>query len=145
VYPTDSQRDLAVEANITLFQNMITEIRQNRAVNKIDRNQILNVEIHAEADHAFINSHIAEIEKLGNVKVTLARGTYALKLNIPVDRARLEKENEGLEKQIANLDRQLGDENFLSKAPEKITAGMREKKAGYEAQLAKNRAALAGS
>ncbi len=65
-----------------------------------------------------------------------------MKLNIPVDRARLEKENEGLEKQIANLQRQLNDDNFLAKAPEKIVAGMREKKAGYEAQLAKNRAAL---
>ena len=49
------------------------------------------------------------------------------------------------EKQIASLERQLSDEGFLAKAPEKVIAGMREKKAGYEAQLAKNRAALAGS
>ncbi len=51
-----------------------------------------------------------------------------MKLNIPVDRARLEKENVQLEKQIANLDLQFADQESLAKKPEKIVAGMREKK-----------------
>jgi valyl-tRNA synthetase len=59
-----------------------------------------------------------------------------------VDRARLEKEIADLEKQVANLDKQFNDSEFAAKAPEKVIAGMRAKKAGYEAQIAKNRAAL---
>ena len=49
-----------------------------------------------------------------------------------------------LEKAAANLDRQLSNDAFLSKAPEKVVAGMRQKKAEYESQLSKKRAELAG-
>jgi valyl-tRNA synthetase len=62
-----------------------------------------------------------------------------------VDRARIEKEIEQLERVIANSARQLESEEFLKKAPEKVVASMRAKKAEYEAQLEKNRAALAGT
>jgi valyl-tRNA synthetase len=58
-------------------------------------------------------------------------------------RRRLEKENDQLSKNIASLDRQLSDESFLSRAPEHVVASMRTKRAGYEAQLAKNKAAIA--
>jgi valyl-tRNA synthetase len=61
---------------------------------------------------------------------------------IVVDRARIEKEIEQLEKVIASFARQLENEEFLAKAPEKVIASMRQKKAEYEEQLAKNRAAL---
>jgi valyl-tRNA synthetase len=129
---------------MTLFQSIVTQIRQDRAANKIDRSQSLNAEIRAEGqDYVQVNEHRDAISRLGNVSLTLTNGgPFALTLNIPVDRARLEKENEGLEKQIANLDRQFANEQFMAKAPEKVIAGMRQKKAEYEAQLAKNRAAL---
>lgn len=52
------------------------------------------------------------------------------------------KEIEQLEKVVANSERQLSNEAFLAKAPEKIVAGMRQKQAEYEAQLAKLRASL---
>jgi valyl-tRNA synthetase len=142
-YPMAESGDEQAEREMALFQGIITEIRQNRAAHKIDRSQVLNAGISAEgADHAFIESHLDSIAKLGNVTITLAQGPFAVKLNIPVDRARLEKENAELEKQIANLERQFADTESLAKKPEKVIAGMREKKAGYEAQLAKNRAAL---
>ncbi len=141
-YPVAEPRD-AAEIEMSVFQRVITEIRQNRTANKIDRSQVLNAELSADGDeYDFIATHQDALAKFGNATLTLARGPFAVKLNIPVDRARLEKENEQLEKQIANLHRQLTDDNFLAKAPEKIVAGMREKKAAYEAQLAKNRAAL---
>ena len=47
-----------------------------------------------------------------------------------------------LEKVIANSQRQLSNEAFIAKAPEKIVAGMRQKQAEYEGQLAKLRAVL---
>jgi valyl-tRNA synthetase len=57
-------------------------------------------------------------------------------------RRRLEKENDQLTKNIASLERQLGDESFLSRAPEQVVANMRAKLAEYGSQLAKNKAAL---
>jgi valyl-tRNA synthetase len=63
-------------------------------------------------------------------------------MDIPVDRDRIEKENDQLEKLIAEKDRQLSSESFLRRAPEHIVAEIRQKKAQYEAQLSKNRAAL---
>ena len=72
--------------------------------------------------------------------------THALsfeeRLALLVDRERLSKEIAELEKVIANSQRQLSNEAFIAKAPEKIVAGMRQKQAEYETQLAKLRAAL---
>jgi len=55
---------------------------------------------------------------------------------------RLAKENEQLEKVIANSKRQLENDAFVSKAPAKVIDTLRSKLAEYEAQLAKNKAAL---
>ena len=57
-------------------------------------------------------------------------------------KARLRKENEQLEKVVANYKRQLDDADIVRKMPEKVVANMRAKLTEYEAQLAKNRAAL---
>jgi valyl-tRNA synthetase len=61
---------------------------------------------------------------------------------VEVQRKRLEKENEQLEKAIANSDRQLADETFLARAPERVVLSIRQKRAEYQAQLEKNHAAL---
>jgi valyl-tRNA synthetase len=58
------------------------------------------------------------------------------------DRMRLEREKAQLEKVILSTSTQLENEDFLSKAPEKVIASMRQKKAEYEAQREKIRAAL---
>ena len=65
-----------------------------------------------------------------------------VQLQLKVDRERLSKEIAELEKVIANSQRQLSNEAFIAKAPEKIVAGMRQKQAEYESQLAKLRATL---
>ncbi len=53
--------------------------------------------------------------------------------------ARNAKEAAQLETNIANLKRQLNDEAFLSRAPEKVVTSMRQKLSGYEAQIGKLR------
>jgi valyl-tRNA synthetase len=60
----------------------------------------------------------------------------------PIDKEKILRENEQLVKLIANLDRQLANEDFMSKAPEKVIAGMRQKRAEYQAQIDKNNSAL---
>jgi valyl-tRNA synthetase len=143
-YPAFEEGSEGPSVDMSTLQGLITEIRQARAANKVDRSQVLSAEITSSSPtYELIEAHAQILERLGNVTLKLSVGApLNLKLNIPVDRARLEKENEGLEKQIANLDRQFANEQFMSKAPEKVIASMRQKKAEYEAQLAKNRAAL---
>ena len=69
-----------------------------------------------------------------SVRVITAPGTAA-----PVEsRARIEKEIEKLRINIKNSNRQLGDEVFVGKAPEKIVSTIRIKLSEYEDQLAKN-------
>ena len=145
-YPKPEPGDEEAELDMAVVQSNVKEIRQGRAANKIDRSQVLLVEISADGDeYDYIAANREAIAKLANVTLELVRGSSALKLNIPIDRARLEKENAELEKQIANLERQFTDTESLAKKPEKIVEGMRKKKAEYEAQLAKNRAALEAS
>ena len=64
------------------------------------------------------------------------------KLRLLFTRGRLEKENLQLTAAAESLRRQLSNDEFLSKAPERVVASMRQKVADYEAQIAKNRAAL---
>jgi valyl-tRNA synthetase len=138
--------DVAAQNAMDVIQRIVTEIRQGRAANKIDRSQALIAKVSAPPT-AFvtIQENCSAIERLVNVTLTVEPGEFALNLDIPVDRARLEKENEQLEKLIANYELQFANEEVMAKKPEKVITGMRQKKAEYEAQLAKNRAALASA
>jgi valyl-tRNA synthetase len=63
---------------------------------------------------------------------------------VEAQRKRLEKEKEQLEKNIANSERQLADEAFLSRAPAHVVDTIRKKLVEYKAQLEKTNAALKG-
>jgi valyl-tRNA synthetase len=52
---------------------------------------------------------------------------YERKVDVDAERQRLTKELEKLEKEFANNQRQLSNEQFLSKAPEKIVEGLRRR------------------
>jgi valyl-tRNA synthetase len=56
--------------------------------------------------------------------------------------ARLRKENEQLEKVILSTETQLGNNDFVTKAPDRVVESMRTKLAEYEERLAKNKATL---
>jgi len=136
-----AQENREAEACMNLVQEIVTEARALRADNKIDQRRKLDAEYNFEID----GERKAMIERLGNITLIYDPGLKRrLRLDIPVDRARLEKENEQLERQIAALDQQLSNSEFLAKAPEKVVAGMRAKLAEYKKKLAENRAALEG-
>jgi valyl-tRNA synthetase len=101
---------------------------------------------------------LESIHQLANVRLDLhhgeppkfegaVRSTPDFDLVLEMPRAegqqeKLLKENEQLEKLIANQERQLSNEDFIAKAPNHIVAGMRQKLAEYKAQLRKNLDAL---
>ncbi len=157
--------DHAAVYEMELLQEMITAARNLRADLQItDPKQALDGVLYSTTDALSIaRSQITAIEKLANVKLELREGhapkvegaamrsttAFDLVLQVPVlqaeaQRKRLEKEIQQLEKVIANSRRQLADETFMSKAPEKVIEGIRAKLADYEAQLQKNRGALEG-
>jgi valyl-tRNA synthetase len=138
-----------------LLQEIVTAARAIRADHKVDKKQVLGGVLYCRR-----TTQIEAMERLANVKLEVKPGPapkldgatrstpdFDLMLRLPSaapQKERLEKENEQLEKLIANSARQLESKEFLKKAPEKVVASIRAKKAEYEAQLAKNRAALAG-
>jgi valyl-tRNA synthetase len=136
-----AEEDRDAEEQMAAVQEMVTEARTIRADNKIDQKR----KVAAVSNRPLDDARRAMVERLANL--TLEYDSIlkqSLRLDIPVDRARLAKENEQLEKQIAAFQNQFSNEEFLAKAPEKVVAAMRAKRAEYEKKLAENLAALAG-
>jgi len=150
--------DEPADQDMAILQEIITSARSLRADHKIDKKQELAGNFYS-AGHAYrvAHTHANAIEKLTNTKLTLhhqsapklqgaVRSTpdYDLHLEMPVvaeQKDKLAKENEQLEKVIASSKRQLSSD-FATKAPANVVDTMRAKLADYEAQLAKNRAAM---
>ena len=67
--------------------------------------------------------------------------TFAIPLDGLIDKgtekARLTKEAEKAQSEIDKIDKKLGNEAFVSKAPEKVVNLQKERRAGYEAELEK--------
>jgi valyl-tRNA synthetase len=125
----------------------VTEIRTQHADHKIDRKLRL-----AGTLRTGNKVEVKLIEQLANVSLTVepyAQMGFELVLDLPEAagltgdmRERLGKDNDQLEKVIANSKRQLENENFVSKAPAKVIETLRAKLGEYEAQLAKNKSVL---
>ncbi len=94
------------------------------------------------------------MQKLSNVKLEFkaeappkaaairSTAQFDLVLHVPkgqedAQRKRVDKEKDQLAKNIANSERQLGDETFLSKAPPQVVESIRKKLAEYKAQWEK--------
>jgi len=136
-------------ADMELIQSVVVEARTYRADQKLDRKLRLNGALDCPADRLeAAHRELPIIEKLANVVLQVKRGDILhLALQLPeadksASRARLEKDLVQLEKLIAGIDTQFADEKSLSRKPEHVVNGLREKRAGYEAQLARARAAL---
>jgi valyl-tRNA synthetase len=151
-YPAadDAQIDLTTETDMAILQDLVASVRNVRAELKVEPK--LKMPIQIFAPEAIIRRLIEEnrgaVERLGGVesvkfvesslsKVTGARSTarfdvhviYEKKVDVAAERERLNKELEKIEKEIANGQRQLGNEQFLAKAPAKVVEGLRTRAA----------------
>jgi valyl-tRNA synthetase len=146
VYPVykAEAHDAEAERQMELLQGIITTARNLRAEMKVDPKAQMEGTLSTSGDEkAVAEAQLEAILKLANLKLTVTEGSEGLKIKaneqqIQAQRNRLLKENEQLEKNIANHKRQLADEKFTSKVPAKILEGMHTKMAEYEQQLAKN-------
>ncbi len=135
--PDASENDENAQTTIDTIKRVVTEIRQTRAPAKSTANVTAS-----NGMFAAIEQNRAIIERLSNATLALSQGEFAVKMDVPIDREKIAKDNLQLEKVIANSRRQLENEEILSKMPGKVVANLRAKLADYEAQLKKNLDAL---
>jgi valyl-tRNA synthetase len=147
--------DFAAEREIGLLQEIVTMARTLRTESKLDPKQQLTGTLYSRtAALEVAQRHAGAVQRLANVKLEFkaeaapkapamrSTAEFDLVLEIPKSQEetqvkRAAKEREQLEKNIANSRRQLADEVFLSKAPQKVVDSIRAKLADYETQLAK--------
>jgi len=143
----EKQFDLAAEAEMAILQDLIVSIRNLRAELKVEPKVKIPIEVFAhEPDVRRMIEHnrgaverLASVEKITFVegslaKVAGARSTarfdvhviYERKIDVASECERLKKELERFEKGIVTGQRQLGNENFLAKAPQNVVEGLRK-------------------
>jgi valyl-tRNA synthetase len=151
-YPQADEKliDLVVETEMSVLQDLIVSIRNLRAELKVEPKVKVPIEVYAQdaAIRRLIEENHGAMERLAGVesmkfveaslaKLSGARSTarfdvhmvYEKKIDVAAERERLTKELEKIEKEIANGQRQLGNEQFLAKAPAKVVEGLRSRAA----------------
>jgi valyl-tRNA synthetase len=144
----DKQFDLNAETEMAILQDLIVNVRNVRAELKVEPKVKVPLELfaHEPGIRAMIEQNRAAVERLANVeKIAFvdsslaqragARSTarfdvyviYERKIDVAAERERLTKDLEKMEKEIANGQRQLSNEQFLAKAPQKVVEGLRSR------------------
>jgi valyl-tRNA synthetase len=149
-YPqaAEKQFDLTSETEMAILQDLIVNVRNVRAELKVEPKVKVPIEVfaHEPIIRAMIEQNRSAIERLGNVEriafvdKSLAQQSgvrstarfdvhviYERKIDVAAERDRSNKELEKIEKEFANNQRQLGNEQFLAKAPEKVVEGLRRR------------------
>ena len=149
-YPAadEKQIDLAAETEMAILQDLIVSVRNLRAELKVEPKVKVPIEVfaHEPEIRAMIEENLrtilldrpANVEKIAFVESSLgklpgARSTsrfdvhavYEKKIDVAAERERLTKELEKIEKEQANGQRQLSNEQFLAKAPAKVVEGLK--------------------
>jgi valyl-tRNA synthetase len=151
-YPAGGEVDSEADKQMAVLQEIIVAARNIRAERKIDRKQVLQASLDSKiAVDRMVVEKLAGVAIVESVANGVKRSTpdFDLIVEVPQEsaeqveaqRTKLAKEIEQLEKVIANSERQLSNEEFMSKAPEKVVSGIREKLDGYRVQIDKSRAA----
>jgi valyl-tRNA synthetase len=146
----EKQIDLAAETDMAILQDLIVNVRNLRAELKVEPKVRVPIEIFIPEPmiRAMIEENRGAVERLANVEAITfvesspankgaARGTarfdvhviYEKKIDVAAERERLKKELDKLEKEFANNQKQLGNEQFLAKAPAKVVEGLRNRAA----------------
>jgi valyl-tRNA synthetase len=163
-YPQLEQKWLSDQAEdqMATLQELIVNVRNMRAEMKVEPKVKTPVKIYADARvEKLVQENRGMLERLAGVegiefvseslaKVAGARTTpkfeaalvYERKIDVAAERERLTKEFKKLEGQLANTSRQLGNEQFLSKAPAHVVEGLRKQEGELKLLIEKIKRAL---
>ena len=164
------QIDLAAETEMAILQDLIVSVRNLRADLKVEPKVKVPIELFtADAEiRTLVEKNSGAVERLGSVeKITFVesslasaegsrstarfdlRVVYERKVDAGAECERLKKEMEWSERGIAGGQRQLGNEQFLGKAPASVVENLRKQHAEFvilqEKTLAKMRELGCGS
>jgi valyl-tRNA synthetase len=164
-YPQLEQKWLndAAEEQMAVLQDLIVNVRNMRAEMKVEPRVKTPVKIHAAGDvRKLVTENRGMVERLASVdgiefvdtslaQTAGARTTpkfevvlvYEQKIDVAAERERLTKELSKLETEMANANRQLGNEQFLAKAPVKVVEGIRKRQGELQQLIEKGKTALA--
>jgi valyl-tRNA synthetase len=160
--PDAAQMDDAAETGMAILQDLIVSVRNLRAELKVEPRQNVPIQVHTQDGvRQIFEDNRGAVERLANVaemafvwqslaKEAGARSTarfdvrvlYEKKIDVAAERERLEKELARVEKQIESAERQLGNEQFLAKAPPKVVEGLRKQLTESKLLREKTRVAL---
>ena len=159
----DMQNDVAAEVEMAILQDLIVSVRNLRAELKVEPKVKVPIELfaHQPEIRQMIEHNRGAVERLGNVEAIAfveaslsnkagARSTarfdvhviYERKIDVAAECERLRKELEKIEKEAANNARQLGNEQFLAKAPAKVVEGLRRRAGELAVMLDKTKSKL---
>jgi len=150
-------RHTAAASEMNWVKSLISEVRSVRAEMNVPPASKLPLTLKtANADErAWLDRHNELILRMARLdaattgdafakssaQIVVGEGTAGLALEGFIDfakeRARLTKEQQRLTGEIGRIDAKLGNEAFVAKAPEEVIDEQREKRAEYEAALAK--------
>jgi valyl-tRNA synthetase len=144
--PLQEALEVAVEEEMATLQDLIVTIRALRKDLEVPEKEQIAAEILASKDmQALVEANRAMIAKLARVssfafpelwtlpstnsrtKVNFTLGlAYEKKIDVAAERERLRKKLEQYEKALLNAERQLHNEAFLAKAPEKVVTDLKK-------------------
>ncbi|MBI2683645.1 MAG: valine--tRNA ligase [Acidobacteriales bacterium] len=164
MFPTGDFKDidLEIEEEMRVLQNLVADIRNLRVYLGAPPKQPLEIEIWVLDEwEQVIRNNESIIEKLANVQSInyiyeaeqlgpntrqrpefQVRVVYEKQIDVAAERERLTKELKKLETELANAQRNLANESFLTKAPASVVEGIRKREAELKVLIEKSRAAL---
>ena len=140
--------DSRVETKMNVLQDFIVSIRSLRAELKVEPKTKVPIEVfaHDPETRILLEQNLDVIQRLANVESSAAveelrarqapsrstvrfdvRMIYAKKIDVMAERERLKKELDQIEKEMANAQGQLNNEQFLAKAPTQVVDGIRKR------------------
>jgi valyl-tRNA synthetase len=155
--PAADRIDDAAEEELTALQKVVTEVRRFRSDQGLRPGQRVSaaltglgnvgIDVHETLIRSLARldapgpdfAATATLAVTGSITVDLdTRGT----IDVAAERARLEKDRAAAEKEAAQTRAKLGNEAFVSKAPEAVVAKIKDRLATAEADLTRIAAAL---
>src|SRR5690606_11659995 len=151
IFPRAEQQwiDPTAEAEMKLLQDVVTTSRMLRQTYNIPPAQSIGIELRVAADgpRAILEKYKDMIEGRAKVKATITSGGDVVPgaakalvgtdiqvlmplgglIDVPTEKARIEKEIGKADKEIAALDKKLANKDFLSRAPEEVVAEIRQR------------------
>jgi valyl-tRNA synthetase len=159
----EAQIDLAAETQMAILQDLIVSVRNLRAELKIEPKIKVAIQVfaHDPETHMLIEQNqdaikrLANVESIAEVEQSVAsqppsretarfdvRIIYERKIDVAAETARLKKELERVEKELATCQSKLGNERFLDGAPADVVEGTRKRAQELEILRAKIKSKL---